>query len=80
MLDAERVKLLFGPYRMSRCRVGRSWLRCAVRGQVKVVVRLESLWTNCPHRHAAERVVWHCYSTKEGVSNRKVALNAYLLY
>jgi hypothetical protein len=35
MLDADRYKLRFGPYRPPRCRVGR-WLRCALRGRVKV--------------------------------------------
>ena len=37
MLNADRFKLLFGPYRSPRCRVGRTWLRCAIRGNVKVV-------------------------------------------
>jgi hypothetical protein len=37
MLDVDRFKLLFGPYRMPRCRVGRTWLHCAIRGQVRVV-------------------------------------------
>jgi hypothetical protein len=36
MLDADRFKLRFGPYRTPRCCVGR-WLTCAVRGRVKVV-------------------------------------------
>lgn len=37
MLDVDRFKLLFGPYRSPRCRVGRTWLSCAIRGRVKVV-------------------------------------------
>jgi hypothetical protein len=37
-------KLLFGPYRSPRCRVGRTWLRCAIRGQVKVELR----WSRSP--------------------------------
>ena len=36
MLDADRFKLRSGPYAMPRCRVGR-WLKCAIRGKVKVV-------------------------------------------
>jgi hypothetical protein len=36
MHDTDRFKLLFGPYQMPRCRVGR-WLTCAIRGRVKVV-------------------------------------------
>jgi Ni/Co efflux regulator RcnB len=36
MNDADRLRLLFGPYRPPRCRVG-GWLRCAVRGKVRVV-------------------------------------------
>ena len=35
MHDAERFKLLYGPYRMPRCRVGRRLL-CQVRGTVVV--------------------------------------------
>src|SRR5262249_18747199 len=35
MRDTERYQLLYGPYRPPRCRVG-TWLRCAVRGAVKV--------------------------------------------
>src|SRR5262249_28041256 len=33
--DAERFKLLHGPYRPPRCRVG-GWLTCEVRGRVQV--------------------------------------------
>ena len=36
MVDLGRVQLLFGPYRSPRFRVGR-WVRCQVRGQVKIV-------------------------------------------
>ena len=35
MHERERVKLLFGPYRTPRCKVGRS-LRCAIRGKATV--------------------------------------------
>ena len=35
MDDTDRYKLLFGPYRAPRCRVGR-FLNCAIRGRVKV--------------------------------------------
>src|SRR6185295_16487749 len=35
MLERDRVKLLFGPYRMPRCRVG-GFLKCSVRGRVRV--------------------------------------------
>ena len=35
MIESERVKLLYGPYRMPRCKVGR-WLRCLMRGPIKV--------------------------------------------
>jgi hypothetical protein len=34
--DADRVKLLFGPYRAPRCRVGQR-VRCEVRGEVTIV-------------------------------------------
>jgi hypothetical protein len=34
--DAERFRLLHGPYRAPKCRVGR-WLKCRLRGRVKVV-------------------------------------------
>ena len=37
MLDAERFRLRFGPYRSPRCRVGRTWLPCAIHGRVKVL-------------------------------------------
>jgi len=36
MHDVDRFKLLHGPYRMPRCRVGRL-LRCTLRGMVRVV-------------------------------------------
>ena len=36
MHDADRLGLLFGSYRPPRCRIG-GWLRCAVRGRVRVV-------------------------------------------
>jgi hypothetical protein len=36
MKAADRVQLLFGPYRTPRCRVGQR-VRCAVRGTVVVV-------------------------------------------
>jgi hypothetical protein len=36
MLPAVRFKLLFGPYRMPHCKIGR-WLKCRRRGKVKVV-------------------------------------------
>jgi len=35
MHEHERTKLIGGPYRMPRCKVGR-FLRCAVRGKVRV--------------------------------------------
>ena len=35
MLNLDRVKLLFGPYRSPRCKLGRT-LRCQIRGSVKV--------------------------------------------
>ena len=35
MLEQERVKLLFGPYRTPKCKVGRR-LRCVVHGKVAV--------------------------------------------
>ena len=35
MLEQERVKLLFGPYRTPKCKVGRR-LRCVMRGKVTV--------------------------------------------
>src|SRR6266851_1449136 len=35
MQERNRVKLLFGPYRMPRCAVGRL-LRCRIRGKVRV--------------------------------------------
>ncbi len=35
MIDAERFKLLHGPYRSPRCRLG-GWLVCAIRGRVPV--------------------------------------------
>ena len=35
MLEQERVKLLFGPYRTPKCKVGRR-LRCAMRGKITV--------------------------------------------
>src|SRR4051794_10171841 len=35
MLDADRFKLLHGPYRTPRCKLG-AWLKCAVRGKVRV--------------------------------------------
>jgi hypothetical protein len=35
MLESDRVKLLFGPYRMPRCRVG-GFLKCSMRGKVTV--------------------------------------------
>lgn len=35
MNEADRFRLLHGPYRMPRCRVGRR-LKCLVRGRVKV--------------------------------------------
>jgi hypothetical protein len=35
MRDADRYKLLFGPYQMPNCKVG-GWLTCEVRGRVKV--------------------------------------------
>ena len=35
MLDADRYRLRFGPYRTPRCRVGH-FLKCAVRGKVRV--------------------------------------------
>jgi hypothetical protein len=35
MIESERVKLLFGPYRMPRCKVGGK-LRCELRGTVIV--------------------------------------------
>jgi hypothetical protein len=36
MNDADRIKLLFGPYRTPRCRVGQR-VRCLVRGAVVIV-------------------------------------------
>jgi hypothetical protein len=36
MDDADRLRLLHGPYLPPRCRVG-GWLTCAVRGRVRVV-------------------------------------------
>ena len=35
MHNLDRVKLLAGPYRMPRCKVGRA-LRCSLRGKVHV--------------------------------------------
>jgi hypothetical protein len=35
MYDADRFRLRFGPYMLPRCRIG-GWLRCAIRGNVKV--------------------------------------------
>jgi hypothetical protein len=35
MLEQERVKLLFGPYRTPKCKIGRH-LRCVMRGKVTV--------------------------------------------
>jgi hypothetical protein len=36
MIDSRRFRLLFGPYRMpSRCRLG-GWLRCRLRGEVRI--------------------------------------------
>jgi hypothetical protein len=36
MNAADRFKLRFGPYRMSKCKVGKL-LRCVIRGEKKVV-------------------------------------------
>ncbi len=48
MLDADRFKLLFGPYPMPRCRVG-LWLRCAASGMLKVVAISDApiMWPLC---------------------------------
>jgi hypothetical protein len=35
MKERDRVKLLFGPYGMPKCKIGRS-LRCAMRGRITV--------------------------------------------
>ena len=35
MKDADRYKLIHGPYRTPKCRIGRR-VRCAVRGEMKV--------------------------------------------
>jgi hypothetical protein len=53
MLEQERVKLLFGPYRTPKCKVGRC-LRCAMRGKVTVAglsdapdpMAIARLWSN----------------------------------
>src|SRR6266700_2528761 len=44
MLPAVRFKLLFGPYRMPRCKIGR-WLTCRRRGKVRVVGISDALIT-----------------------------------
>src|SRR4051812_6825409 len=36
MHNNDRFKLLYGPYRMPKCKVGKS-LRCRIRGEVKVI-------------------------------------------
>ena len=49
--DSERFKLLDGPYRMPKCKVG-GWLNCRLRGRVKVVGISDGLiqWPVVVHR------------------------------
>src|SRR6516164_2650967 len=49
MLEQERVKLLFGPYRTPKCKVGRH-LRCIMRGKVTVAGLSDALiqWPYVP--------------------------------
>jgi hypothetical protein len=42
MHESDRAKLLFGPYRQPRCKVGQL-LRCAMRGKVRVAGIYEAL-------------------------------------
>ena len=57
MNDADRFKLLHGPYRSPRCRIG-SKLFCEVRGWVSVRAMSDG------------RIVWPMTSNKRGVGGR----------
>ena len=52
MLEQERVKLLFGPYRTPKCKVGRG-LRCIMRGKVTVAGLSDAPIRRLLHNHQA---------------------------
>ena len=78
MLGADRFKLLFGPYRSPRCRVGRTWLRCAIRGKVKVVGISDTPipWPVCLSNRHRVPIIFICSGLLKAVkreSNQAVA-------
>jgi hypothetical protein len=75
MLDADRFKLLFGPYLTPRCRVGR-WLKCVLHGKVKVVGISDTLipWPQCrSNRHLVPIICGGLLKAIKRESNQAVA-------
>src|SRR5689334_7118460 len=76
MHDRDRYKLLFGPYRPPRCRVG-GWLKCAVRGKVRVVGISDApvMWPQCKAGKHLVPIV--CGSLVRAVKRESVIAVAY---
>lgn len=75
MLDVDRFKLLFGPYPMPRCRVGR-WITCAIRGKVKVagISDTSISWPQCrTNRHLMPIICGGLLKAIKRESNQAVA-------
>jgi hypothetical protein len=75
MLDADRFKLLFGPYAMPRCRVGR-WRKCVLQGKVKVVGISDTPipWPQCrSNRHLVPIICGGLLKAIKRESNQAVA-------
>ena len=59
--DAERFRLLAGPYRMPKCKIG-GWLTCRIRGRVRVVAISDGLiqWPMAQQKNGGNKTLIVC--------------------